>query len=423
MRGPAGLSAADIEQLRAEFPILARTGRGGRPLAYFDASATAQKPQAVIDAETRFYERSNGAVNRGTHVLADEASQIYEDARDALAAFVGADPDEIAWTKNATEAMNVLALALLDASLTAHPTLGIGEGDRVVVTRAEHHANLVPWQRLAERVGAQFRWLDLTPDGLIDLDTLGVITANTKVVAFTHLSNVTGAITPVAPIVQAARAVGALVVLDTCQSAAHLPLDLHALDVDAACLSAHKMCGPTGIGALYVRRSLAQELPPALVGGSMVADVAMEQTLYQDAPLRFEAGTQPVAQIAGWKAALDFLGEIGMDRLAAHERVVTRELFDALEAVPGLRILGPGAAAERVGVAAFTLGKVHPHDIGQVLDAHDVAVRVGHHCAIPLHRFFGVRASARASVAVTTTSEEIARLAAALEQVTAFFVR
>ena len=422
MTAPAGLSAAEVEALRKEFPILARRGRGGAPIAYLDSSATSQKPQSVIDAESHFYAHSNGAVNRGTHLLADEATEIYEDTRGKLARFVGADPDEIAWTKNATEAFNVIAFALLDATL-AHAPLAIKPGERIVVTRAEHHANLVPWQRLADRVGAEFAWLDLTPDGRIDLDTLDVITPNTRVVAFTHLSNVTGAFSPVDQIVAAARNVGALVVLDTCQSSAHLPLNVHELDVDVAAFSAHKMCGPTGIGALYVRRSVGEQLPPALTGGSMVADVAMDHTEFQPVPLRFEAGTQPVAQIAGWSAALDFLARVGMDRLAEHERQMTAYLMEGLASVDGLRIIGPASAADRAAVPSFTLGSVHPHDIGQILDASDVAIRVGHHCAIPLHRFFGVRASARASAAVTTTTEEIDRLIAALEQVRQFFVR
>lgn len=422
--GPdAPLSAEELARLRARFPICARTGRGGEPIAYLDASATSQKPDVVIDAVSRFYARSNGAVNRGTHLLADEASEIYEDSRAAVARFVGADPSEISWTKNATEAINVLALGLLDATLASHGDYRLDEGSRIVVTRAEHHANLVPWQRLAQRTGAEFAWLDLDESGRIDLETLDVITPNTAVVAFTHLSNVTGAFSPVSEIIAAAREVGALVVLDTCQSAAHIPIDLHALDVDAAALSAHKMCGPTGIGALYLRREIGEQLAPALLGGSMVADVTMEETLFQPAPLRFEAGTQPVAEIAGWAAAVAFLGDVGMERVAAHEQALCVQLLDGLSGVEGLRLLGPASASERVAVAAFTLEAIHPHDIGQILDAKDVAIRVGHHCAIPLHRHFGVRASARASASLITTPAEITRLIRGLEQVRKFFVR
>ncbi|WP_227712872.1 aminotransferase class V-fold PLP-dependent enzyme [Nanchangia anserum] len=280
----------------------------------------------------------------------------------------------------------------------------------------------MPWQRLAARVGAEFAWLDLTPD---------VASTSTRSTSSRRIRRSSPLPTcPTSrgrsrrlPIVAAARNVGALVVLDTCQSAAHVPLDLHALDVDVAALSAHKMCGPTGIGALYVRREVAEALPPALVGGSMVADVAMETTTYQDPPLKFEAGTQPVAQIAGWKAAVEFLSGIGMERVAAHERHITEALIDAISAIDGVRLLGPAHTRDRVAVAAFTLGDVHPHDIGQVLDATDVAIRVGHHCAIPLHRFFGVRASARASASLTTTVDEIDRLARGLEQVRQFFIR
>lgn len=414
---------AALAQLRAHFPILGRVGRGGQPIAYLDSSATAQKPASVIEAEDAFYRRHNGAVNRGTHVLADEATQIYEDARGVLARFVGAAESEISWTKNATEALNLVAYSLLIGSLAGRGPVVIGAGDRIVATRAEHHANLVPWQQLAARLGAEFAWLDLTPEGLIDLDTLDAITPNTKVVAFTHVSNVTGAISPVAPIVAAARAVGALVVLDTCQSAAHLPLDVKALDVDVACFSAHKMCGPTGIGAAYIRAEVGRQMAPFMLGGSMISDVDMDQVTYQPPPLCFEAGSQPVAQIAGWAAALDFLNEVGMDTVAAHEAQITAHLMDGLSQIAGLRLLGPAGTRDRVAVASFTLGDIHPHDIGQVLDAADVAVRVGHHCALPLHKFFGVRASARASAALTTTLDEVDRLLEGLDRVVSFFAR
>ncbi|MDO4613554.1 MAG: SufS family cysteine desulfurase [Actinomycetaceae bacterium] len=422
MRATTALTDAEVAELRSHFPLLSRRGRGGQPIAYLDSSATTQKPREVLEAIDRFYSESNGAVNRGTHVLADEATDAFEQARERVARFIGADADEVSWTKNATEAFNVVALGILEQSLTGGP-LAVRRGERIVVTRAEHHANLVPWQRLARLSGAELAWLDLTEDGRIDLSTLDVITDNTRIVACTHMSNVTGAVTPVSSIIEAARARGALVVLDTCQSAAHMPIDVHALDVDVAALSSHKMCGPTGIGALYMRRSLGEQLPPALLGGSMVTDVTMTDASYQPAPAAFEAGSQPVAQAVGWAAALDVLEEIGMERVARREEKMTALMLEGIASVDGVRIIGPTDGADRAGVVAFTMEGIHPHDIGQVLDSVDCAVRVGHHCAIPLHRHFGVRSSARASAFVTTTQAEIERLVEGLERVKGFFSR
>lgn len=418
-------SAAELDAIRRDFPILRRTGRGGRPIVYLDSSATSQKPECVIDAEADFYRAHNAAVHRGTHLLGDEATATYEDARATLASFIGARPEEVVWTKNATEGINLVAYAIGNASQgrggDAARRLAVGPGDRIVVTRAEHHANLVPWQELCARTGAELAWLDLTPDGRIDLGTLGVITPNTRVVSFTHVSNVTGAISPVAPIVAAAREVGALVLLDTCQSSAHMPIDVGALGVDFAVFSSHKMLGPTGIGALWGRSELLEAMPPFLTGGSMISTVSMEATEYMPPPERFEAGSQPVAQAAAWAVALGYLRELGMDRVAAHEEVITRALLEGITSVPGVRVLGPSEAVERVGVVAFAVQGVHPHDVGQVLDADDVAVRVGHHCAIPLHTFFGVRASARASAAPTTTLDEVDRLVESLGRVRSYF--
>ena len=296
----------ELTRLRADFPILSRPGRGGKPIVYLDAAATSQKPRSVIQAESSFYENSNGAVHRGTHLLADESSQYFEDARLKLATFIGASPEEIVWTKNATEALNLVAYALSNPGIEGGAPL-VGKGDRVVTTRAEHHANLVPWQLLSQRTGCEFAYLDLDPQGRIDLETLDAITPNTKVVAVTHASNVSGAITDIAPIVKAAHEVGAWVVLDTCQSSAHMPLDMKAIGADFACFSGHKMAGPTGIGALYGRRELLEQLPPFLAGGSMIADVTMEKTTFQPVPERFEAGSQAVAQIHAWAVALEYL--------------------------------------------------------------------------------------------------------------------
>ncbi|MDO4258766.1 MAG: SufS family cysteine desulfurase [Actinomycetaceae bacterium] len=415
----------DLHALRDEFPILSRQGRGGHPIAYLDAAATSQKPREVIEAEASFYRDSNAAVHRGTHLLGDESTQIFEDGRQILASFIGGRGDEIVWTKNATEGINLLALGIGHASLgrggADSASLRIGPGDRIVVTRAEHHANLVPWQELCARTGAELAWIDLTPEGRLDLDTLGVITPNTRIVAFTHASNVTGAISPVDEVVAAARAVGALVVLDTCQSSAHMSVDVAALGVDAAVFSSHKMLGPTGVGALWAKRDLLEALPPVLTGGSMVAWVRMESADYMPVPERFEAGSQPVAQIAGWSASLRYLAGIGMDRIAAHEEALTAHLLEGIASVPGVKILGPAQMGQRLGVVAFAVDGVHPHDVGQILDSADVAVRVGHHCAIPLHQFFGVRSSTRASLSVTSTREDIDRLIEALGTVRSYF--
>ena len=404
---------AELTAIRGDFPILSRRGRGGRPIAYFDGAATSQKPLCVIEAEADFYQMHNGAVNRGTHVLGDEATEAFETARSQVAHFVGACSDEIVWTKNATEALNLVAHSYGDTTVTSR--------DRIVVTRAEHHSNLVPWQQLASRTGAELAWLDLDVDGRIDLETLSTITTNTKIVAFTHASNVTGVISPVDSILGRAQEVGAVTVLDTCQSSAHMPVDVKDLGIDFAVFSGHKMLGPTGIGALYARKDLLSSMPPFLTGGSVVADVSMESTEFLPAPNRFEAGSQPVAQAVAWGVALEYLGELGMDRVRAQEESLLNHLLEGIGAVPGVRILGPTDSSDRLGTVAFVVEGVHPHDVGQVLDAQDVAVRVGHHCAIPLHHFFGVKSSSRASMSITSTTAEIDQLIDGLEKVRQYF--
>jgi len=420
------LSAEELAAVRGDFPLLGRTVRDGRPLVYLDTAATSQKPQCVLDAEQDFYLRRNAAVHRGAHQLAEEATEAYEAARSAVAAFVGVEVDEIVWTKNATEGLNLVTYAMSNASLgrggdRAKALFGLGPGDEVVVTEAEHHANLVPWQELCARTGATLRWISLTDEGRLDPESFDVVTERTKVVALTHASNVTGAVSPVADVVTLARRAGALVVLDACQSAAHMPLDLKALDVDFAVFSGHKMLGPTGVGVLYGRRELLEVLPPFLTGGSMVQVVTMESTTYADAPTRFEAGTQMVAQTVGLHAAVGYLAELGMDALAAHEGELTRLLLDGVASVPGVRVLGPTDPANRLAVVAFEVDGVHPHDVGQVLDDAGIAVRVGHHCAQPIHRRLGVNASARASAGVYTTAEEIEAFVDQLGRVRRFF--
>ena len=411
-------SKEEVAAIRADFPILDRPGRGGKNIAYFDAAATSHKPNQVIDAESDFYRLHNAAVNRGTHMLGDEATEAFESARSDVAGFVGGKPEELVWTKNSTEGLNLVARSLADPG-----PLRITEDDRIVITRAEHHSNLVPWQELAKRTGAELRWLDLDPEGRIDLETLSEITPNTKVVAFTHASNVTGAISPVEEIISAAQNVGALTVLDTCQSSAHMPVNVQETGADFAVFSSHKMLGPTGIGALWGKQKLLEKLPPFMTGGSVVADVTMEDTLFLPPPNRFEAGSQPVAQAAAWAAALKYLEKLGMDRVAATEQHLLLPLLEGLEAIPGVRPLGPLDVEGRLGVVAFEVEGVHPHDVGQVLDADDVAVRVGHHCAIPLHRFFGVKSSSRASLSVTNTEEEVDQLLRAVSGVRKYFGR
>ncbi len=440
------LSAVEVARARKDFPYLGRPARNGRELAYLDWAATAQKPQCVLDAEAVFYRMSNGAAGRSTYQLADEATASLEDAREAIAAFVGARADQLVFTKNATEAINLVALAIGHASLSrpaaggpgaaseADPARGLalGPGDEIVVTRAEHHANLVPWQELAARTGAALRWLDLDDAGRIDLATLGVITERTRVLALGHASNVTGALAPLGPILDAARAAGRaggrepVVVLDTCQTAPHIPLDFAALaaaGVDAMALSSHKMCGPTGVGALVATEELLDAMPPVLTGGSMIEVVAMESSTYMPPPARFEAGSQPLAQAAGWHTAVDYLGILGMDRLRAREAELTAHALDGMRRIPGLRIIGPDDTADRLGVIAFTIEGVHPHDVGQVLDAAGVAVRTGHHCAQPIHAHFGIHASSRVSFGPTTTIEEIDRFLEAAAGVQSYFRR
>ena len=420
------LAASELAAVRADFPLLARTLRGGRPLVYLDSGATSQKPEVVLDAEQDFYVQRNAAVHRGAHQLAEEATEAFEDARAKVASFVGVSPGSLVWTSNATAGINLVAYAMSNASLgrggEAAKRLAIGPGDEIVVTEAEHHANLVPWQELAARTGATLRWIGVDDDGRIRVDELDtVVSSRTKVIAFTHASNVTGAITPVAPFVAKARSVGALTVLDACQSVPHLPVDLTALGVDFAAFSGHKMLGPTGVGALYGRRELLEAMPPVTTGGSMVEVVTMEKTTYAPPPQRFEAGTQMVSQAIGMGAAASYLGELGMDAVAAHEHHLAGLLLEAVASVPGVRVIGPTDTRDRLATVSFVVDGVHAHDVGQVLDDAGVAVRVGHHCAQPLHRRFGVASTSRASAAVYTTDDEIEVFREALAGVRAFF--
>ena len=421
----AGLSQAELARIRADFPLLQQQVNG-RDLVYLDWGATSQKPECVIDAEQDFYLTTNAAVHRGAHTLAHAATTVYEDARDVVARFVGADADEIIWTSNATAAINLVAYGISNATAgrggEAAARFALAPGDEIVVTELEHHANLVPWQELAARTGAVLRHLSATDEGRLDLSDLDeVVGERTRVVAVTHASNVTGAVTNLAPIVKRAHAVGAIAVLDACQSAPHLALDLHALDVDFAAFSGHKMLGPTGIGVLYGKRELLADLPPVTTGGSMVEVVTLTETTYAAPPQRFEAGTQPVAQTVGLRAAAQFLADLGMDNVAAHEVELTKRLLAGIAQVPHVRVLGPTDAADRVGVVAFAVEDVHPHDVGQVLDSEGSAVRVGHHCAQPIHRKLGVASSSRASLGVASTPDDVDRFLDSLTRVRPFF--
>ncbi|WP_132994347.1 cysteine desulfurase [Gordonia zhaorongruii] len=412
----------DVATVRADFPILSRTVRDDKPLVYLDSGATSQRPLQVLDAERDFLLNRNAAVHRGAHQLAEEATDAYEDARTAIAGFVGAAVDEIVFTKNATEALNLVAYTLGDdRSAAVHASATpLGEGDTIVITELEHHANLVPWQELARRTGATLRWYGITDDGRIDLDSL-VLDETVKVVAFTHQSNVTGAVADVAEIVSRARAVGALTVLDACQSVPHMAVDFAALGVDFAAFSGHKMLGPSGVGVLYGRASLLAELPPFITGGSMIETVTMEGSTYAAPPQRFEAGVPMTSQVVGLGAAVEYLEKIGMDTVAEHEHALVVRALDRLSAIDGLRLVGPSDAERRGGAVSFVVDGVHAHDLGQVLDDEGVAIRVGHHCAWPLHRRLGVAASARASFALYNTEAEVDALADAIVVAQNFF--
>ncbi|MEM6107910.1 cysteine desulfurase [Mycobacterium sp. 050272] len=412
----ASVNPLDVAAIRADFPILKRIMRGGKQLAYLDSGATSQRPLQVLDAEREFLLTSNGAVHRGAHQLMEEATDAYEEGRADIAAFVGADTQELVFTKNATESLNLLSYVLGDKRFDR----AVGAGDVIVTTELEHHANLVPWQELARRTGATLRWYGVTDDGRIDLDSLE-LDERVKIVAFSHHSNVTGAVTPVDELVARSQAVGALTVLDACQSVPHQPVDFHALDVDFGAFSGHKMLGPNGIGVLYGRRELLEAAPPFITGGSMIETVTMEGTTYAAPPQRFEAGTPMTSQVVGLGAAARYLSQLGMDAVQAHENELVAAALDGLSAISAVRIVGPTAMENRGSPIAFVVDGVHAHDVGQVLDDEGVAVRVGHHCALPLHRRFGVAATARASFAVYNTADEVERLVAGVRRAIEFF--
>lgn len=410
-------SSLDTAKIRSDFPILSHTVRDGKKLVYLDSGATAQRPMQVLDAEREFLTTHNAPVHRGAYEIAEKATESYESAREAIAAFVGAEDREIAFAKNATEALNEVAYILGDARAGE---LQVTEGDEIVVSELEHHANLVPWQELAQRTGATLKWYSATPDGRIDLESLE-LSERTKVVALTHQSNVTGAVLDVKEAVRRARAVGAIFVLDACQSVPHMPVDFHELDVDFAAFSGHKMLGPNGVGVLYGKTQHLDQLPPFLTGGSMVEKVTMERTTFTEAPQRFEAGTQMTSQVVGLGAAVKYLSELGMDKVSAHEAELTAYALEQLQTIEGLRIIGPTDTQNRGSALSFVVEGIHPHDLGQVVDDQGVCIRVGHHCAWPVHTSMGVQATARASFYIYNDLSEVDALVAAIRKAQEFF--
>jgi cysteine desulfurase/selenocysteine lyase len=436
------VSEIDVGLVRKDFPILARNVRDGRPLVYLDSANTSQKPLQVIDAIEEFYSRHNANIHRATHQLGEEATEAYEGARLKVAGFIGAaDESEVVFTKNISEGINLVAYAMGNATLT-RPTdpdrppgtsgaeaerFRVGPGDEIVITEMEHHSNIVPWQLLAQRTGATLRWFGVTDEGRLDLSEIdSLLNERTKIVAVAHQSNVLGTVNPVREIAAKAHAVGALVLVDGAQAVPQMPVDVAELGADFYGFTAHKLCGPTGIGVLWGRRELLEALPPFLGGGEMIETVAMERSTYAPPPHKFEAGTMPIAEAVGLSAAIDYLRGIGLEEIHAYEHELLAYALERLREVEGLRLLGPAEAVDRGGALSFTLSgfdgrEIHPHDVSQVLDAHGVAVRAGHHCARPLHRRFGLTASTRASLYFYNTRAEVDALADALRQTQKFF--
>ena len=402
-----------VANVRKDFPIFERTIRDGKRLVYLDSGATSQKPWAVINAESDFYSKHNAAVHRGAHQLAEEATDAYEGARAIVAEFLGAQDNEIIFTKSATESINAVAYAMGNAE--PGNRFALTASDSIVVTEMEHHANLIPWQQLAKRTGAQLKWFKVNQDSRLDLSNIDqVITANTKVVALTHQSNVLGTINPLDAIVKRAHEVGAVVVLDACQSVPHVRVNVVELDVDFLAFSGHKSVGPTGVGILWGKSELLSELPPFLTGGSMVTSVTMESATWADAPQKFEAGVPNMAQAVGLGAALNFLSNIGMDSIAEHERSLTGYALEKLLQIPGLRIVGPQDNVDRGAALSFTIKDIHPHDVGQYVDSQGIAVRTGHHCAWPLTKIMNVPATTRASFYLYNDEQDVDALVEAL---------
>ncbi|AWB92218.1 cysteine desulfurase [Aeromicrobium chenweiae] len=411
-----GTTAYDVARIRGDFPILGRRLSGDLPLVYLDSANTSQKPRQVIDAIADHYQHHNANVARAMHQLGAEASEAFELGRTKVADFIGAPSrEEVVFTKNASEALNLVARVLGDAGR-------VGEGDEVVITEMEHHSNIVPWQQLTQRTGATLRWFGVTDEGRLDLDDIdGLITERTKVVSLTWVSNMLGTINPLDTIIAKAHSVGALVVVDASQAVPQIPVDVAALGADFVAFTGHKLVGPTGIGVLWGRYDLLAELPPFLGGGEMIETVTMAESTYAPPPARFEAGTPPIAQSVGLGAAVDYLSSIGMENIAAHEQAITAYALQAMQEIDGLTVIGPKEPVMRGGAISFTLDGVHPHDVSQLLDSRGVAVRAGHHCAKPAHLRFGVQSTTRASFYLYTTELEIDALVEALHHTKKYF--
>lgn len=415
----------EVSHIRNDFPILAQHANQNG-LVYLDSGATSQNPLSVIEAEQEFYEQRNAAVHRGAHSLAVSATDVFEEARETVARFIGARSNEVVWTANATEALNLLTYSFSNATAGRGSAdarrFAVQPGDEIVVTEMEHHANLIPWQELAFRTGATLRYIPVDDGGGLRMDeAANIINPATKILAFTHASNVLGTINPVEELTALAHAQGAFVVLDGCQSVPHLRVDVKALDVDFLAFSGHKMLGPTGIGALYGKAELLNAMPPFLTGGSMITKVTMSGAEYLPAPTRFEAGTQQISQAAALAVAVNYLQETGIGRIAQWEAALGRRLVEGLQQIEGIRVLGPGPDTERIGLAAFDVAGVHAHDVGQFLDDRGIAVRVGHHCAQPLHRRLGLVASTRASTYLYNTTADVDYFLEAVAGVRPFF--
>lgn len=424
------MAKLDVAAIKADFPIFKRTVRNDHRLVYLDSGATSQKPFQVLDAERNFYENHNAAVHRGAHLLAEEATDAFEHARANIAGFIGAKAEDLVFTKNATEAINLVSYSFLNATLKSlrgadlpkgAERFVLAEGDEILVSEMEHHANLVPWQELCEKTGAALRWIGLTEDGRLDLSDASLFNSRTKMVAVTHQSNLLGTVNDVPAIVKLAESVGALVFLDACQSVPHMPVDVVSLGVDFLAWSGHKMLGPLGIGCLWGKSEVLAAMPPFISGGSMIESVSMERTTFAAPPKRFEAGVPMAAQAVGMSAAVDYLTNIGMAQVAEHEHMLTEAALAGLSKIPGLRIIGPENSIDRGSAVSFVLEGLHPHDVGQVLDESGIAVRVGQHCAKPACIRYGVQATTRATFYIYNDLEDVDALVAGIYSAKKFF--
>lgn len=415
------MALLDTNVIRKDFPILGRTVRNGKKLVYLDSAATSQKPLSVLDAERNFYLNHNAAAHRGAHLLAEEATDAFEGARAVVADFISAQSSEIVFTKSATESINVVSYGFSN-HLPKNDPFCINEQNNIVVTQLEHHANLLPWQQLAKRSGAKLSWLGITKDAQIDISNIeSVINEKTKIVAITHQSNVSGAITQLAPIVKRAREVGAILLLDACQSVPHMAVDVNKLDVDFLTYSGHKAVGPTGVGVLWGRSELLEKMEPMITGGSMIDHATIESATWAKAPKKFEAGVPNMAQAVGLGAALNYLTKIGMGKIHAHEEILVERALTGLQNISGVEIIGSKSSVNRGSAISFTIEGVHPHDVGQVLDDLGIAVRTGHHCAWPLMQELKLNATTRASFYLYNTPEEVDVFLDGINQVKKFF--